>query len=44
VHAGDCYAAGSRRPIDRDEARRLLASGLRACPHCQSDIDLRILD
>ncbi|MFF5315640.1 DUF6233 domain-containing protein [Streptomyces massasporeus] len=45
VHAGDCYAAGNRRrAIDRDEARRLLASGLPACPHCQPDIDLRILD
>jgi hypothetical protein len=45
VHAGDCYAAGNRRrPINRDDARRLLASGLPACPHCQPDIDLRILD
>ena len=45
VHAGDCYAAGNRRrAINRDEARRLLASGLPACPHCQPDIDLRILD
>ncbi|MEV0239923.1 DUF6233 domain-containing protein [Streptomyces sp. NPDC050674] len=45
VHAGDCYAAGNRRrTIDRDEDRRLLASGLTACPHCQPDIDLRILD
>jgi hypothetical protein len=33
AHAGDCYAAGNRhRPVDRDEARRLLASGLPACP------------
>ncbi|MFD9984031.1 DUF6233 domain-containing protein [Streptomyces massasporeus] len=45
VHAGDCYAAGNRRrTISRDEARRLPASGLPACPHCQPDIDLRILD
>jgi hypothetical protein len=45
VHGGDCYAAGNRhRAIDRDEARRLLASELPACPHCQPDIDLRILD
>ncbi|GGS98296.1 DUF6233 domain-containing protein [Streptomyces janthinus] len=44
-HAGDCHAAGNRRrPIDRDEARRLLPSGLPACPHCQPDIELRILD
>ncbi|MEU6915850.1 DUF6233 domain-containing protein [Streptomyces olindensis] len=45
VHVGDCYAVGDRRrPIDRDEARRLLASGLPACPHSQPDIELRILD
>ncbi|MER6093397.1 DUF6233 domain-containing protein [Streptomyces bluensis] len=45
VHAGDCYAAGTRRrAIDRDEARRLLASGLPACTHCQPDVELRILD
>ena len=45
VHAGDCYAAGNRRrTINRDEARRLLASGLPACPRCQPDIDLHILD
>ncbi|MFE9644269.1 DUF6233 domain-containing protein [Streptomyces sp. NPDC006365] len=31
VHAGDCYMAGTRRrTISRDEARRLLAAGLRA--------------
>ncbi|MFC4464558.1 DUF6233 domain-containing protein [Streptomyces xiangluensis] len=29
VRAGDCHMAGSRRrPVDRDEARRLLAAGL----------------
>ncbi|MER5753721.1 DUF6233 domain-containing protein [Streptomyces sp. NPDC002088] len=39
VHAGDCYMAGQRRrPVDREEARRLLATGLRACSHCQPDI------
>ncbi|GGV91398.1 DUF6233 domain-containing protein [Streptomyces massasporeus] len=44
IHAGDCYAAGNRRrAINRDEARRLLTSGLPACPHCQPDIDLRVL-
>ncbi|MES9623242.1 DUF6233 domain-containing protein [Streptomyces tuirus] len=32
------------RAINRDEAHRLLASGLPACPHCQPDMDLRILD
>ncbi|MET9388516.1 DUF6233 domain-containing protein [Streptomyces sp. NPDC002928] len=44
VHAGDCYMAGQRRrPVDREEARRLLATGLRACSHCQPDIQLGIL-
>ncbi|MEU8868758.1 DUF6233 domain-containing protein [Streptomyces umbrinus] len=42
---GGCYAAGKRRrPIGRDEARRLLASGVRACSHCQPDTALNILD
>jgi hypothetical protein len=30
--------------MNRDEARRLLVSGLPAYPHCQPDIELRILD
>ncbi|OWA00996.1 hypothetical protein B9W62_35770 [Streptomyces sp. CS113] len=30
VPAGDCHMAGKRhRPVDRDEARRLLAEGLK---------------
>ncbi|CAM5630308.1 hypothetical protein SCYAM73S_05941 [Streptomyces cyaneofuscatus] len=33
-----------RRPISRDEARRLLAEGLRACTHCQPDTQLHIID
>ncbi|MEU8851917.1 DUF6233 domain-containing protein [Streptomyces sp. NPDC048564] len=45
VHVGDCYAAGKRqRPIDRDEARRLLTSGLPACTHCRPDQRLGILE
>ncbi|MER6850602.1 DUF6233 domain-containing protein [Streptomyces flaveolus] len=45
VHAGDCYMAGKRRrPVDRDEARRLIASGLKACTHCQPDVQLHIID
>ncbi|MFE6977232.1 DUF6233 domain-containing protein [Streptomyces sp. NPDC057682] len=41
VHAGHCYAAGKRRrAIDRDEARALLASGVRACTRCRPDTDL----
>ncbi|MFG2472860.1 DUF6233 domain-containing protein [Streptomyces canus] len=45
VHAGTCHMIGSRRrPVSRDEARRLLADGLRACTHCQPDIQLHIID
>jgi hypothetical protein len=45
VHVGGCYAAGKRRrPVPRDEARRLLTSGVRACGHCQPDTALQILD
>ncbi|MGW3819400.1 DUF6233 domain-containing protein [Streptomyces sp. NPDC005046] len=42
---GGCYAAGKRRrPVPRDEARRLLTAGVRACGHCQPDTALEILD
>ncbi|GAA5207615.1 DUF6233 domain-containing protein [Streptomyces thinghirensis] len=45
VHAGDCHMAGQRhRAVDRDEARRLLAAGLRPCGHCQPDVELRVID
>ncbi|MCX4419458.1 DUF6233 domain-containing protein [Streptomyces mirabilis] len=45
VHVGGCYAAGRRRrPVPRDEARRLLTSGVRACTQCKPDAQLRILD
>ncbi|MER6490144.1 DUF6233 domain-containing protein [Streptomyces griseorubiginosus] len=45
VHAGHCHMIGSRRrPVTRDEARRLLAEGLRACTHCQPDTPLHIID
>ncbi|MFI9569547.1 DUF6233 domain-containing protein [Streptomyces rishiriensis] len=45
VHAGDCYAAGKRRrPVGRDEARRLLADGLGACTHCRPDTRLNVID
>ncbi|MER6273901.1 DUF6233 domain-containing protein [Streptomyces sp900105755] len=41
----DCHMAGKRPgAISRDEARRLLATGLRACTHCAPDAQLRILD
>jgi hypothetical protein len=43
LHACDCYAAGKRRrPVDRDEARRLLRSGLPTCSHCSPDQHLGI--
>ncbi|MGW0602136.1 DUF6233 domain-containing protein [Streptomyces sp. NPDC002776] len=45
VHVGDCHMAGKRRrAVSRDEARRLLTTGLRACTHCQPDTQLGILD
>ncbi|WP_435806943.1 DUF6233 domain-containing protein [Streptomyces canus] len=45
IHAGTCHMIGSRRrPGTRDEARRLLADGLRACTHCQPDTQLHIID
>ncbi|MEU0119423.1 DUF6233 domain-containing protein [Streptomyces bobili] len=45
VHAGDCYMVGKRRrAVGRDEARRLLADGLRACTHCRPDAQLDIID
>ncbi|MGW1067853.1 DUF6233 domain-containing protein [Streptomyces aureus] len=45
VHLGGCYAAGARRrPVPRDEARRLLTSGVRACGHCRPDTALDIAD
>ncbi|MFJ9097804.1 DUF6233 domain-containing protein [Streptomyces sp. NPDC102405] len=38
VHTGTCHMIGSRRrPVSRDEARRLLTEGLRAYTHCQPD-------
>ncbi|MFF0001633.1 DUF6233 domain-containing protein [Streptomyces avermitilis] len=45
LHTGDCYATGKRRrPVTREEARRLLASGLRACTHCRPDSELEVLE
>lgn len=45
IHAGDCRMAGKRgRPVGRDEARRLLVGGLRACTHCRPDTQLDIID
>ncbi|MDR6976023.1 hypothetical protein J2X68_002711 [Streptomyces sp. 3330] len=45
VHSGDCHMTGERRrPVGRDEARRLLADGLRPCAHCRPDTQLDIID
>ncbi|MGW5611350.1 DUF6233 domain-containing protein [Streptomyces sp. NPDC003753] len=45
AQAGNCHrAAKRRRTVNHDEARHLLATGLQACSHGQSDSRLRILD
>ncbi|MFF3942983.1 DUF6233 domain-containing protein [Streptomyces phaeofaciens] len=45
VQAGDCHMASKRRrPVDRDEARRLLTAGLQSCTHCRPDTQLDIID
>ncbi|MGW0771101.1 DUF6233 domain-containing protein [Streptomyces sp. NPDC002676] len=45
IHRGTCYMAGTRRrPVERDEARRLLADGTSACSHCRPDTGLGIID
>ncbi|GGQ48660.1 DUF6233 domain-containing protein [Streptomyces mutabilis] len=45
VHAGDCWNAGKRSTgIDQEQARRALADGVKACPHCRPDSALRMLD
>ena len=45
VHVGDCWNAGKRsRAISRDQARRALANGVKACPQCQPDTALGMLD
>ncbi|MGW7261150.1 DUF6233 domain-containing protein [Streptomyces sp. NPDC054834] len=45
IHRGTCYMAGKRRrPVEQDEARRLLAHGTSACTHCRPDAGLGILD
>ncbi|WP_236043791.1 DUF6233 domain-containing protein [Streptomyces pilosus] len=37
-------AGKRRRPVDRDEARRLLAAGLTSCGHCRPDSALGITE
>ncbi|MFB6807951.1 DUF6233 domain-containing protein [Streptomyces sp. NPDC056387] len=43
VHAGDCWDARKRcTGMTMDEARRALAEGVQACPHCRPDAALGI--
>ncbi|MFJ3235682.1 DUF6233 domain-containing protein [Streptomyces sp. NPDC086787] len=45
LHRGTCYMAGKRRrPVKRDEARRLLTGGTGACSHCRPDAGLGMID
>jgi hypothetical protein len=45
VHVGDCWNAGKRSTgIDREQARRALADGVKACPHCEPDNALGFID
>ncbi|MEU9031922.1 DUF6233 domain-containing protein [Streptomyces sp. NPDC048383] len=45
VHTGDCWDTRTRcKPATLDEARRALAEGIRACPHCRPDTALGIID
>ncbi|WP_406187387.1 DUF6233 domain-containing protein [Streptomyces sp. NBC_01006] len=43
VHAGGCWDARKRcTGMSTDEARRALAEGVQACPHCRPDAALGI--
>ncbi|MET7410143.1 DUF6233 domain-containing protein [Streptomyces parvulus] len=45
VHAGGCWNTGKNsKGISQDQARRALADGTKACPHCRPDTALRMLD
>ncbi|MFJ3841963.1 DUF6233 domain-containing protein [Streptomyces sp. NPDC090054] len=45
VHSGDCWDTRSRcKPVDRKAARRTLAEGVQACPHCRPDTALGLLE
>ncbi|MFG2789115.1 DUF6233 domain-containing protein [Streptomyces sp. NPDC048419] len=45
VHVGDCWMAGKRnRAVSREQARRALADGVKACRQCQPDTALGMLD
>ncbi|MFB6811463.1 DUF6233 domain-containing protein [Streptomyces sp. NPDC056387] len=43
VHAGGCWDARKRcTGMSMEEARRALAEGVQACPHCRPDAALGI--
>jgi hypothetical protein len=45
VHVGGCWNAGKRtRGIDRGEALRALADGVKACGACRPDSELGFLE
>ena len=45
VHVGSCWDGRKRsRGITREQARRALAEGVRACPQCNPDAELRFLE
>ncbi|MBH0243108.1 hypothetical protein I3W98_10135 [Streptomyces cavourensis] len=46
VHVGGCimWAHRRRKTVTREEARRLLADGLRACQFCKPDAELGLLE
>jgi hypothetical protein len=45
VHVGGCWNSGKRtRGIDRGEALRALADGVKACGACRPDSELGYLD
>ncbi|MET9051279.1 DUF6233 domain-containing protein [Streptomyces bacillaris] len=46
VHQGRCtmWAHRRRKTVPREEARRLLAQGLRACQFCKPDTELGLLE
>ncbi|MGW1811717.1 DUF6233 domain-containing protein [Streptomyces sp. NPDC002078] len=45
VHRGGCWNAAKRsRGVDEAEARRALAAGVAACPHCRPDGELGYLE
>ncbi|MGW0206703.1 DUF6233 domain-containing protein [Streptomyces sp. NPDC003233] len=45
VHRGGCWNAAKRSPgVDETEARRALAAGVAACPHCRPDGELGYLE